>query len=354
MKNTEIKLVQSPVIEHRIKEAGAQVDARIAELNIENQIATVDTVKSLKDLRAELNKELASFEEQRKTIKKAVSSPYDEFEVLYKTEIWVKYNNAVNLLKDKIAVVENQIKAEKEASIRRYFTELCTAESIDFVNFEQLGIEINLSTSEKKYKEQINDFITKVQDDVKLIKTVEFEAETMAEYKTTLNASKAITTVNERKEKEHQEQVRIKATETSRRVNLCKSLGMVYLDITNSYEFDSDIFVTMGEIENLSKDEFSALIAGKEQLIMEVKQALLLKKQEEEETTRNTVNGEEPAPASAPEPKSEPAPALPAPTIETKEEIVKASFEVTGTMSQLRALGVYMRTNGISYKNIQK
>jgi hypothetical protein len=49
-------------------------------------------VKTLKDLRAELNKELAEFEGQRKTIKSAILKPYEELENICKIEISEKYN----------------------------------------------------------------------------------------------------------------------------------------------------------------------------------------------------------------------------------------------------------------------
>jgi hypothetical protein len=39
--------------------------------------------------------------------------------------------------------------------------------------------------------------------------------------------------------------------------------------------------------------------------------------------------------------------------VEKPAETFKARFEVTGTMAQLRALGQYMKTNGLSYTNLQ-
>ena len=57
----EIQLVQVPKIVHRLQEAGARVTERLKELGVESLVATEDTVKVLKELRAELNKELADF-----------------------------------------------------------------------------------------------------------------------------------------------------------------------------------------------------------------------------------------------------------------------------------------------------
>src|SRR5690606_32514635 len=142
-----------PVIQHKLVEVGANVTKRIEELNLSNLIATDETIKSLKDLRAELNKEFTDFEGQRKALKQAVADPYVEFESVYNVEISAKYKQAVELLKDKISVFENNVKAEKKASIELYFKELCDASKIDFLKFSDTGLEINLSTSEKQYKE---------------------------------------------------------------------------------------------------------------------------------------------------------------------------------------------------------
>ena len=197
--NTGIELVQFPVIKQNLTETGKNVTERIKALDIEGQVPTLDTVKSLKDLRAQLNKELADFENQRKFVKEAVLTPYNEFESLYKDEISTKYKNAIDTLKDKIAIVEDRIRDEKKAAITSYFYELCRSENIDFLKFENVGLEINLSTTEKKYREQCDEYVQRVVDDLALIETQECKAEIIVEYRTTLNASRAIKTVQDRK-----------------------------------------------------------------------------------------------------------------------------------------------------------
>jgi hypothetical protein len=59
---------------------GKEVSARIETLNIENQLATSDTVKALKEMRAQLNKEAIEFETQRKAVKSGIMQPYNDFE----------------------------------------------------------------------------------------------------------------------------------------------------------------------------------------------------------------------------------------------------------------------------------
>ena len=135
---TEIKLIQKPIIQHALAEVGMSVTSRLAALNIENLVATDETIKSLKELRADLNKELSEYEGQRKQIKEAVSGPYVEFESVYKTEVSEKFKTAIEVLKDKIGVFENRVKAEKKANVSRYFYELCQSEEIDFLKFDQV------------------------------------------------------------------------------------------------------------------------------------------------------------------------------------------------------------------------
>lgn len=218
--NTQIQLVQTPVIKHALKQVGQSVTDRLTELNIDNLVATDDTVKGLKRLAADLNKELKEYEEQRKFVKEGVMSPYNEFEGIYKAEISEKYKKAIDTLKEKVAVVENRIKAEKEKAVRTYFEELCSNHGIDFVAFEQTGIDINLSTTEKKYKEQVESIVSGILTDLALIETQENKAETLVEYKRLLNVSEAIINVKKRKEAEAAEKAKIAEQEAPQEQDL--------------------------------------------------------------------------------------------------------------------------------------
>lgn len=350
-KNTEIaeikivELSQLPVLTNKIREAGLLVDSMLNSLEIEKQVITDENLQLFKKTRATLNKEHASYKEQFKAVYDIYMSPMQEVKELFKECITDKMANADDLLKTGIAFVENGVKSEKQEKIKLYYDELCISEKIDFIPFERLGLDINLSTSEKKYKEQVDAYIAKVIDDLNLIKSTDYEAEIITEYKSTLNASKAITTVKDRKEKEKQEKARILAQRTAQRTALCKYNGMVFVDITNAYEYSGDIWITTSQIETLENSDFTTLMATIEQAIRDDK----ARKQAEQAQT-------EPQPADipvTPQPiqQAQVTPLAP-PTVEVKEEIVSASFTVTGTMTQLRSLGAYMKQNGIIYKNI--
>jgi hypothetical protein len=327
-----------------LAEVGLNVTARLDELNVDKLVATSDTIKSLKSLRAELTKELSGFEAQRKEIKAAVANPYLEFEDTYKVEVSEKYKGAISTLKDKIGDFENKVKQEKKDEIQSYFAELCLDADIDFLKFADTKIEVNISISVKKYKEQCQEFVSKVQDDIKLIASTAFEAEIMTEYKKTLNASHAITDTQKRKEDERLEAERIKLNETNRRGTLLRGMAMTYSDLIRAFVFVSDnsIFIEDKDVEELSKDEFNKRYV---ELEAKIKAKTIVPKPTPSVQKTDT-------PAAAPKPEVLKAPKVIQEVV--KEKIFKATFECTGTMSELKALGAYMKNNNIIYKNLKK
>ena len=348
--NTGIELVQSPIIKQNLAFMGSQVTERLKDLNIDGQIATVNTVKALKDLRAELNKELADFESQRKFIKESVLSPYNEFEALYKDQISEKYKSAIDTLKDKIATVEDEVKRAKKANLEAYFKELCIAEKIDFLKFENAGLEINLSTSEKQYKDRINELIEHVKDDLALIDTQEWKAEILVEYKATMNASRAIKAIQDRKEKERLENERIRLAEIERRKQVLCIAGFKFVEFTNAYEYDMDVFMSTSEIETLGKIEFANTVDHLKVMIAKKERELAERIAASQPKTEEVV-----APIAAPVYVPEP---LQAPKVVEEirpidpPKMVSATFEVTGTREQLYAVRDFLINNKINYTNV--
>ena len=211
-----ITLKQAPIIIYeKIKAVGQQVETKIAELNLDNQLVTDDTLKSAKNTRATLRKELAVFEEQRKFIKEQVNAPYEAFEKAYKEHIKVHYDNADSTLKDKINQVENRLREDKIARIKDYFTELCLSQGIDFLIFERLPLNITLSASDKSLKEQVAGFVSEVSKSLQLIESLnepdEFKAEILTDYKQTLDVTRAIQGAQYRRQQREAELQRIEA-----------------------------------------------------------------------------------------------------------------------------------------------
>lgn len=214
MENNLITLQQEPVIIYeKIKSVGEEVQKRITDLNLENQLVTEDTIKAVKGIRTDLNKEFAVFEEQRKFIKNAVTKPYQEFEEKYKEFIATHYNNADNTLKNKISDFENKLKEDKAERLKSYFTELCQSLQIDFLTFGQVKLNVTLSASEKSLKETISAFVEGVKKDLDLLKSIpesdEFKAEVLHDYKKSLDMANALRITQERKKAKEEELKRI-------------------------------------------------------------------------------------------------------------------------------------------------
>lgn len=191
-----IVVKQLPIIVEQLQEVKAEVTAKVEQAL--SLVCTEDTVKDVKKVRSDLNKELKDYEECRKAVKKAIMTPYEQFEAVYKDCISDTYKKADTELKGKIDSVENELKEQKKAEVKGYFDEYLTATGIDFVTFENANINVTLSASMKSLKKQAKAFINKIADDLNLIYTQEHKDEILYEYKQSLNVSNAITTVANR------------------------------------------------------------------------------------------------------------------------------------------------------------
>ena len=297
MNENIITVQQLPVIVYeRLESVGQEIDKRIAALDLDKQLVTEDTKKAVKDTRAMLNKELKDFEEQRKRIKEQVIAPYEAFEKAYNSFIKVKYETADGILKVKIDEFDKRLKADKEARIRAYFTELCQANNIDFLPFERLGLKIGLSDSDKSLKDLVNTNIDNVVKSLAMIESLndpdEYKAEILTDYKQTLDVTTAIRNAQYRKQQREAELARIEAQKAR---------------------------------------------AEQVRLEAEAKAKEVAPLQAPEEVPTPAIQ-EAPAP-----PQEVPAPA----PQEEASKIVETSFKVQGTIEQLKALKAYILSNNI-------
>ena len=297
MNENLITLKQAPIIVYeKIKAVGQQIEAKIAELNLDNQLVTDETLKSAKNTRTMLRKELAVFEEQRKFIKEQVNTPFEAFEKAYKEHIKVHYDKADNTLKYKIDEVQNRLLNDKQGRIKDYFTEFCQSQGIDFLIFERLPLNITLSDSDKKFKEQVANFVGEVSKSLQLIESLnepdEFKAEMLTEYKQTLDVMIAINNAKYRKQQREAELQRIEAQRAA---------------------------------------------AEQARLAAEARAKEVAPLQAPEEVPPPAIQ-EAPAP-----PQEVPAPA----PQEVTPDLIVTNFTVQGTMEQLRALKAYILSNNI-------
>ena len=197
MKNEIIVLEQLPIIRATLENLSVEIKEKVDRAN--SLIVNEDTVKEVKQVRADLNKEFNELEAQRKQVKNAIMAKYDEFEEIYKENVSNLYKNADSQLKEKIDSVENQLKQEKIDELELFANEHFKFNDIDhIVSFENIGLNITLSASMKSLKEQIIAFCEKITNDLKLIEIEEYKDEILVEYKNSLNFADAKLKVIER------------------------------------------------------------------------------------------------------------------------------------------------------------
>jgi hypothetical protein len=298
MNENIITVQQLPVIVYeRLESVGQEIDKRIAALDLDKQLVTEDTKKAVKDTRAMLNKELKDFEEQRKRIKEQVVAPYEAFEKAYNSFIKVKYEKADGILKVKIDEFDRKLKADKEARIRAYFTELCQANNIDFLPFERLCLNIRLNDSDKSLKDIVNTNIDNVVKSLEFIESLtdpdEYKAEILADYKQTLDVMRSINNAKYHKQQREAELQRLEAQRAA------------------------------------------------------AEQARLVAEARAKESAPLQAPEEVPAPA----PQEVPAPPQEVPAPAPQEEIIHVTLELIGTRTQLRALRQFLDINNIKYNS---
>lgn len=227
MSDEIIVIEQLPVIKQQLQTIKADVTKRVNDAL--SLVCTKETVAVVKEARAELTKEFKAWEDKRKEVKNAIMKPYNDFDEAYKDCITDVFKAADSDLKSKIDSVENELKEQRYQEVFCYFEELCQANNLDFVTFENTNINITLSASMKSLKKQAKDFVDRICDDLTLIATQEHKDEILYFYKkqdgiSFLDVSKSIAFVIDKhrvieaekaKEAERQAQIEvIKAVES--------------------------------------------------------------------------------------------------------------------------------------------
>lgn len=199
MENELIVLEQLPIIKAKLEQVSIEIKKKVD--NATSLICNEDTVKEVKKVRADLNKEFNELETKRKEVKQAIMQKYDEFEEIYKENVSNLYKDADIQLKEKIDNVESELKKEKETELRDFFIEHQNANHlIGIIDYEDIGLNITLSASIKSLKEQIKAFCEKVANDIKAMQTDEDKEEIYLEYRNNgFDYAKAKTHIAEKK-----------------------------------------------------------------------------------------------------------------------------------------------------------
>lgn len=295
-----ITLKQLPIIEEHLQLVKSDVETRTR--NAMQLVCTEETRKDVKSIRTELSKEFAEMENQHKRVKEAIMEPYNQFEAVYKECISDPYKKADAELKNRIDEVESGLKSDKEKAIRDYFNELCKANNLPWLRFEQMGLKIGLSTSVNGTKTALTSTILRISNEVLELSRYENAAELMVEYKKSLNMALALSTIRAR-----QEQIELqKQYEAQRRAALEQQRAA-----------EEKVQKAVSEAQETQQDAAEPPI---------------------EEVTAPT----EETPTEAPTAVQEQAPAI----------IYEVKFAVRGTIAQLKKLKQFIIQEGMSYDDI--
>lgn len=290
-----IVLEQSPVITYNLKMIIDNTRERVKKLDLENIKINEESLKSVKGIRADLKKELDVYEEKRKLIKDQVLEKYNKFNNEYK-ELAEVFKKADDFLKKNITKIEDGQKQIRIDNAIDIFNKLKEEKGFDFVNYEQVKLNITKSSpSDKKIKETIESFFDKVTNDLIMIDTLPNKERVLVMYQNNLDISKSVADVNiaivkEEDIKRIEEEKRLK-TEQDRLVKEEVDRIKKMSDSEKRQDFDT---------------EYVAPIPDKRTL-MDFAQT---------------------------------------------EELVCMSFKVTGTLEQLKALKLYMIENKIKSEGI--
>ena len=148
-----INLKQLPIIEERLRDVKAKIEQRTSAVMA--LAVTEETRTDVKKIRTEVRKELEGYEAQRMAVKKAIMTPYEQFEAVYKECVSNPYKAADEALGKKIADVEVGIKQQKEDDVRAFFTELTSGFGLDWLKFEQMNLKVTLTCTPKAMKTAI-------------------------------------------------------------------------------------------------------------------------------------------------------------------------------------------------------
>lgn len=153
--------------------------------------------KEAREEKAKINNFKKVINDKSKVVLEKYNEPINKFLELKKETIDI-LTKTYDTINSQVEIVDTQLLDEKRKRLKNYFNELAEKETIDFTTYEAMKQNVTLSASIKSLKKEINNFINKIKDELKLIETQEHKVEILVEYKKSLNVANAITNVNER------------------------------------------------------------------------------------------------------------------------------------------------------------
>lgn len=196
-----IRCTQPPVIAENLDSVRQNLETLLADISTLPQ--NDDSLKYIKQVRANLSKDFEQMETQRKAVKRQVMEPYDQAEQKYKQYISGPYKEADDHLKKWVDNYQSNLKQKCFDTLKAYFDELCQSQNIDFLSFAHCGVVVDMAMARqkepRKAMDQIYTYVMGVRSDLDTILKMEDAEEIMAEYRCCPILASAIGKVTRRK-----------------------------------------------------------------------------------------------------------------------------------------------------------
>ncbi|HHR2938468.1 TPA: DUF1351 domain-containing protein [Listeria monocytogenes] len=160
-------------------------DSLLLAQQIENIEVTEENVKQSKKLLAAVNKEVKNLESERISIKKEMLEPYNEFEKQVK-EIVSIVKTADEMVRQQVTQMEEEEREDKKLVLKRMFEKRIRMYDFKtYFTFDDFieNRHLNKSLSINKIESEMVEWLTKIETELKIIETMPYPDEIIAEYK---------------------------------------------------------------------------------------------------------------------------------------------------------------------------
>lgn len=339
--NELIVLKQNPIIEFsEIEAKGLEVEQRINELNLETIDATEGNRSIMKKMRSELNKELDAFESRRKMVHDLITKPYKEFTDSYDTHIKSRYTEASAALKEKISVVELSMLQRKKGDIEAYFNS--AKGDVDFLSFDDVGLKIILSASDKKLQASIDLFVAHVTANLTAINGMDNAVRIESLYKTNLDFTLSISTVLADIERE--EALKKQQEERAASAELAEKKRIEQKRIDDELEAKNRVIRKKHEADETERKRVIAVETAAKNKSLEAEQEAERLENESKRAAEDLILAEQETLRLASEKEEREKAEVAAKVIHTM------NFKVSGTVSQLKQIKQLMERLGVTYE----
>lgn len=192
-----LSIVNLPATEEALKAISEKCKSKLEVA--ESMACTEETKQAVKKLRADLNREFASYEAERKERTAEYEKPLKEFKKLYDEYISVPFKSADSALKTKIDEVETEQKNRKTAEIEEYAQELIEVYALNWLDLSRIMPSVTLSASVTSLKKAVKTTVEKIKSDIDCIGVIDSSGEMFAEYMNCLDLATAKIAVEKRK-----------------------------------------------------------------------------------------------------------------------------------------------------------